>query len=142
MTPTRAHLWHMATGAAGEAGELLDAVKKFAVYGQELDRSNLIEELGDLEFFMEGIRAEVGITREQCLIANIHKLRTRYKASSFSNEAAKERADKVQVEPEPPPRCGREAEDPEKWLPCHRFAGHPGPCTYSSRLHNGVQNDQ
>lgn len=38
----------MATGVSGEAGELLDAVKKSVVYKKPLDRENVVEELGDL----------------------------------------------------------------------------------------------
>lgn len=55
----RADLWHMATGVAGETTELLDAV--FVV--DAINRENLVEELGDLEFFLEGIRQITGIER-------------------------------------------------------------------------------
>lgn len=93
--PDKADLWHMGTGVAGEAGELLDAIKKCAVYGQIADRSNIIEELGDLEFFMEGVRQIVGVTREECLNANKVKLSKRYKDFKYSDEQAKARNDKV-----------------------------------------------
>ena len=93
LTPEKANAWHAATGISGEAGELLDAVKKHAVYGKEVDRENVVEELGDLEFYMEAIRSELGITREETLIHNMRKLGIRYK-DGYSNEAAQERADK------------------------------------------------
>lgn len=89
-----AHLMHMAVGISGEAGELLDAIKKQVIYRKELDRQNVIEELGDLEFYMEGLRQGLGVTREQCLQANIDKLGTRYKNFQYSNEKAQARADK------------------------------------------------
>jgi NTP pyrophosphatase (non-canonical NTP hydrolase) len=94
MTATDAHLMHMVVGVCGEAGELLDAVKKAVIYRKELDRVNVIEELGDIEFYMEGLRQELGITREQCIKENIAKLTKRY-GSMYSNEAAKNRADKA-----------------------------------------------
>lgn len=98
LTPAKANLWHMGTGAAGEAGELLDAIKRHTVYNKEINRENVVEELGDLEFFLEGIRAQLGISREETLEHNLNKLlkgdKARYKAGSFSNEAAIERADK------------------------------------------------
>lgn len=94
LTPAAAHLWHMATGAAGEAGELLDAVKKRAIYARELDRVNVIEELGDLEFYMEGVRAAIGVSRDEVLSANVAKLTKRY-GDVYSNEAAQTRADKA-----------------------------------------------
>jgi NTP pyrophosphatase (non-canonical NTP hydrolase) len=89
-----AHLMHMAIGISGEAGELLDAIKKQVIYRKPLDRENVLEELGDLEFYMEGIRQGLGITREQCLEANIAKLSRRYEGMKYTDDAAQERADK------------------------------------------------
>lgn len=94
MTAEDAHLLHMSIGVAGEGGELLDAVKKRVIYRKELDRENVIEELGDLEFYMEGLRQALGITREECLDANITKLGKRYEGHKYSDKAAQERADK------------------------------------------------
>lgn len=96
LTPEAAHLWHMATGVSGEAGELLDAVKKHAIYVKPLDRANVVEELGDLEFYMEGLRASLGITREETLEANKMKLLgKRYASGSYSDAQAQARADKA-----------------------------------------------
>ena len=94
LTPESAHLLHMAVGVSGEAGELLDAVKKASIYCKPIDRANVIEELGDLEFYMEGLRAGLGITREECLEANIDKLSKRYHQGSYSDAQAQQRADK------------------------------------------------
>lgn len=94
ITGEDAHLLHMAVGISGEAGELLDAVKKRVIYRKELDRVNVTEELGDLEFYLEGIRQAVGITREECLQANIAKLGKRYEGLKYSDKGAQERADK------------------------------------------------
>lgn len=95
LDPSGAHWLHMAVGIAGEAGELLDAVKKAVIYNKPLDRENVIEELGDLEFYLEGLRDSLGITREQCLEANIDKLGKRYAAGTYSDKAAQDRADKA-----------------------------------------------
>jgi NTP pyrophosphatase (non-canonical NTP hydrolase) len=94
LDPRKANLLHMVIGISGEAGELLDAVKKNAIHNKELDRENVIEELGDLEFYMEGLRQELGISREVTLEHNIRKLSTRYSGLVYSNQAAQERADK------------------------------------------------
>lgn len=93
MTAKEADLWHGATGVSGEAGELLDAVKKHVIYNRELDRDNLIEELGDLEFYMEQIRQNINVTREEVIEKNISKLLKRYPVG-YSDSAAQERADK------------------------------------------------
>lgn len=98
MTPLKAHILHMAVGISGEAGELLDAVKKASVHDKALDRVNVIEELGDMEFYMEGLRQALGITRRECIETNIAKLMTgknaRYASGQYSDEQAHARADK------------------------------------------------
>lgn len=95
MTPQQADLLHMSVGVSGEAGELLDAIKKHTIYGKPLDIENVIEELGDLEFYMERIRQLINITREQTIEANIAKLGKRYSSGKYSNQQAQARADKV-----------------------------------------------
>ena len=83
----------MALGISGEAGELLDAIKKSVIYLRPLDIPNIIEELGDLEFYMEGLRERLNITREQVLQNNINKLTIRY-GKMYSDKSANERKDK------------------------------------------------
>lgn len=98
LSPTKVDLLHMAVGISGEAGELLDAVKKHTVYNKDINRENIVEELGDLEFYMEGLRQVLKISREETLEANITKLATgknaRYK-DGYTDAAAQARADKM-----------------------------------------------
>lgn len=94
LSPEALNLLHMAVGISGEAGEILDAVKKLAIYDKPLDVENVIEELGDLEFYMEGLRQAVGVTRQEVLNANMSKLGVRYPGFEFSTAAAIARADK------------------------------------------------
>lgn len=95
------NLMHPAIGIAGEAGELLDAIKKHWAYNKPLDIENVIEELGDLEFYIEALRQEIGIDRDEILTANIRKLSARYHKGTYSDEQAQARADKTpeQIEP-------------------------------------------
>ena len=99
LTPQKCNMLHMAVGVAGEAGELLDAAKKCVMYNKPLDRENVIEELGDIEFYMEGLRQELGITRIETLEANRAKLLTsdkaRYKLGKYTDQQAQDRADKA-----------------------------------------------
>ena len=96
ITAEACHLLHMAVGISGESGELLDAIKKVVIYGKPIDRKN--EELGDLEFYMEGLRQGLNITREETLDANKLKLLgKRYASGSYSDQQAQDRADKVTV---------------------------------------------
>lgn len=94
LTPETINMWHLATGIGGEAGELLDAIKKHVIYNKPLDRVNVIEELGDLMFYMEGLMQAVGVTRDEVIAANVAKLTVRY-AKGYTDQAAQFRADKV-----------------------------------------------
>ena len=89
-------LLHAVVGVSGEAGELLDAIKKAWVYGKPLDRNNVIEELGDIEFYLEAARAELGVTRDEVIQANREKLIKRY-PTGYTDSAAIARADKEAV---------------------------------------------
>ncbi len=89
----REALAHAAVGVAGEAGEILDCVKKNWAYNQPLDLGNLVEELGDMEFYLEALRQEIGISRETILELNMEKLSKRF-PDGYSDAAAAARADK------------------------------------------------
>lgn len=93
LTPEACHTLHMTLGVCGEAGELLDAVKKAVVYCKPLDRANVVEELGDLEFYLEGFRQGLGISRGEVIASNMAKLGKRY-GQTYSDAAAQARADK------------------------------------------------
>lgn len=93
ITPEKTNLLHMAVGVAGEAGELLDQVKKYVIYNKDLDLDNVIEELGDLEFYISGIRSQLKIARKEVLNQNVKKLSIRYE-SKYSDAQAIKRKDK------------------------------------------------
>jgi len=93
MTASKADAMHMAIGVSSDAGELLDAIKRWVIYDKPLDRANVIEELGDIEFFMEGLRQALSIARPEVIAANMAKLDARYKGGYTDAEAAA-RADK------------------------------------------------
>jgi NTP pyrophosphatase (non-canonical NTP hydrolase) len=95
LTPRRVDKLHNALGIAGEAGEVVDVIKKHVMYNKPLDIPKIIEELGDLEFYLEGLRQNIGISRDETLAANIDKLGKRYSTLSYSDEQAISRADKA-----------------------------------------------
>lgn len=95
MSDNEAHLLHMAVGICGEAGELLDAIKKHVIYKKRLDIVNVIEELGDLEFYMQGMRNQLKIMRITTLQYNMDKLRERYPDYQYTDQRAQDRADKT-----------------------------------------------
>jgi NTP pyrophosphatase (non-canonical NTP hydrolase) len=86
---------HAALGVCGEAGELADAIKKHTVYGKPADRENIIEELGDLRFFMQAVQQMFDISESEILQANCNKLAKRYRGLRYTDAAAITRADKA-----------------------------------------------
>ena len=69
LTPAMADLWHAATGVATETSELCEALLNFH-NSRELDMENLVEELGDTEFYLQQLRTNLGVTRDEVLDSN------------------------------------------------------------------------
>lgn len=85
---------HAAMGICGEAGELCDAIKKEIMYGKLIDRANVVEELGDLRFYIQATQNLYRITEQEILQQNADKLAKRYADLHYSDTAAIARADK------------------------------------------------
>lgn len=71
-------LEHSIIGILSEAGEIADTLKRHMFYKHELNRNNLLEEYGDLLWYVaEGLTA-LDADMEQVMELNIIKLRLRY----------------------------------------------------------------
>ena len=98
LTPEKANLLHAAIGLVTEAGELLEAIHGHVFDDKPLDIENVVEELGDQEFYLEAMRQAASwpdfeIDRDLVIAKNIEKLQKRY-AKGYTDQAAKDRADK------------------------------------------------
>jgi NTP pyrophosphatase (non-canonical NTP hydrolase) len=69
---------HAVLGMAGEVGELAGALEKWLYYGRALDRENLIEEMGDLLWYVAQLCNGIAVDMSMVMEANIAKLRARY----------------------------------------------------------------
>jgi len=87
-------LLHATLGISGEAGELLDAVKKTFIYNKPLDVVNAKEELGDLLWYIALAMRTLDVSFEEIMQMNIDKLAKRY-PEKYTDEDAIARADKV-----------------------------------------------
>lgn len=85
---------HAALGVCGEAGELGDAIKKEIVYGKTPDVINIMEELGDLRFYIQAVQNLYNIPEQMLLQYNADKLAKRYASLRYTDEEAIRRADK------------------------------------------------
>jgi NTP pyrophosphatase (non-canonical NTP hydrolase) len=84
---------HAALGVGGEAGEIVDIIKKHWVYGKPLDTEKLLEECGDLLFYIAALLMSNHLTLSDAMHHNIRKLAKRY-PDGYSDAAAAARADK------------------------------------------------
>lgn len=79
----RDNVIHAALGIGGEAGEILDHVKKAAFNDRALDHEHLVAEVGDLMWYLNLLVLSLGPTWGHVLAVNIAKLETRYKGGKF-----------------------------------------------------------
>lgn len=69
---------HAIFGLVTEAGELMDEMKKAKIYGKEIDVINLVEEAGDIMWYLALLSDELNVPFEEIWDKNIKKLRARY----------------------------------------------------------------
>ena len=86
-------LIHAALGVTGESGEFADAVKRVAIYEGVPDRANMVEELGDLLWYIAYACEVLGEPLEIVARDNIEKLKKRY-PEAYSDFNAHARMDK------------------------------------------------
>ena len=77
-------------GIAGEAGELIDLVKKWIFHEKPLDEEHAKTELGDLLWYTALMCHSFGWNMEDVMELNIEKLKKRY-PDGFTIEAANNR---------------------------------------------------
>jgi len=87
------NLFHGALGIAGEAGELCDAIQKSEIYNKPRDVDNIVEELGDLLWYIILVADTIKIDLDDIMAANIAKLAVRY-PDKYSDQLAALRLDK------------------------------------------------
>ncbi|MBE5804964.1 MAG: nucleotide pyrophosphohydrolase [Clostridiales bacterium] len=79
-------------GLCGEAGEAIDVVKKHLAQGHELDREELIKELGDVAWYLAETAFALDVPLEEVCRRNIDKLKARY-PEGFSADKSIHRAE-------------------------------------------------
>lgn len=85
--PLFLRLLHVAMGLSTEAGEFLDQLKKHLFYEKDLDLVNLLEEMGDSDWYMNLGCDAMGVTMKEVEEANIKKLAKRF-GERFSKDGA------------------------------------------------------
>ena len=80
-----------ALGLVGEAGEVADQIKKIVGHGHPMNPDHLMEELGDVLWYLSEIAGLFGGSLGAAGVRNIRKLEARY-PEGFSEEASRDRS--------------------------------------------------
>ncbi len=75
---TRDDLLLGAIGLCGESGEVAETVKKHVFHGTPLNREELLEELGDVLWYLTHLTRVLGSSLDDIAAINVAKLRHRY----------------------------------------------------------------
>lgn len=81
---------HAAMGMVTEAAEAMDMLKKHFIYGKPFDPINLLEEVGDKQWYCALMLHALGFDFKEAMQRNIDKLRARY-PEKFTEEKALQR---------------------------------------------------
>jgi NTP pyrophosphatase (non-canonical NTP hydrolase) len=79
-----------ALGLAGEAGEVVELVKKHLGHGHQLDVDLVVKECGDVLWYLATIADACGVSLEDVAQRNVAKLKARY-PEGFSHAASRQR---------------------------------------------------
>lgn len=83
-----------ATNTCASAERLNDSIKDYIIKNPERNIEAIINDLGDLRFYMQAIMNLFGLDEQTILQANADKLVERYKELVYNSEAPNRRADK------------------------------------------------
>src|SRR5215510_3797675 len=93
--PMTARLIHALLGMVTEVGEFADTLKKWVIYGKGLDIKNLMEEIGDQQWYQAIAVDELGYDSFHIIQKlNIAKLRARYPNKFNEQDALNRNLDK------------------------------------------------
>ena len=79
-------------GLCGESGEVIDLLKKHLSQGHDLNKEKMIEEIGDVAWYIAEIAYALNVDLETVLTKNIEKLKKRY-PEGFSVQRSLNRKD-------------------------------------------------
>ena len=101
---------HGSIGLCTEVGELQDAIKKHMIYGKDLDNVNIIEECGDILWYLALVLDSVGSDLTDAKERNIRKLSVRFPEKFTQDQALVRDLDAERAELEKQREAGLEVE--------------------------------
>lgn len=90
--PERDRVFMASMGLAGEAGEVVDELKKVHFHAKPFDRTKLVRELGDVLWYLAELATAHGVDLQEVAFVNLAKLRARHGGEGFKPHAEQKRA--------------------------------------------------
>ena len=84
---SQARCLHAVMGLTTEVGELADAYKRHVFYGAHVDPVNVVEEVGDICWYLAILMDELGFDFDTAMEKNIAKLQKRYPGKFTERDA-------------------------------------------------------
>ena len=106
--PPRDRVFMASMGLAGEAGEVVDELKKVHFHAKPYDREKLVRELGDVLWYLAELATAHELSLQDIAHANLEKLRKRHGGETFKPHAEQDRS---------PEACAREFDNAKAPLP-------------------------
>lgn len=78
-------------GLAEEVGEILNLVKHQCWGGEDINKGELIKEIGDVLWYLSALASVFNIDLGEAALLNVKKLEKRFKTGNFSLEESKKR---------------------------------------------------
>lgn len=91
--PDRDRVFMASMGLAGEAGEVVDELKKVHFHAKPFDRPKLVRELGDVLWYLAELATAHNVSLQEVAFVNIAKLRARHGGETFKLHAEQKRED-------------------------------------------------
>ncbi len=82
--PSAFSIYYPALGLSGEVGELNNKIKKRIRDNAELDKEDMMKELGDVLWYTAALASDLGIDLEDVARVNVEKLERRLKENKIS----------------------------------------------------------
>lgn len=89
--PERDRVFMASMGLAGEAGEVVDELKKVHFHAKPYERAKLVRELGDVLWYLAELATTLGIDLQEVAFENLAKLRARHGGEGFKPHAEQRR---------------------------------------------------
>lgn len=91
LDPEQSRLLDWAVGLGGESGEVLELIKHHIFSHAELDKMELVKELGDVLWYLSAIAETSGVDMADAAELNLAKLNHRYNTGTYTDKGSQER---------------------------------------------------